>query len=178
MTATATAIALVVVCLLAAGFDVSEGRIPNLLTVSGLIVALLLRAPEGFGAVGGGLGGAGIAMAVALPFFLAGGLGGGDVKLLAAVGAFMGVSRVWEALFWIAVLGGAMALPLMVFRRRTRETLLNLQILIKTLGRRTFTGWKSGADNQASLTLDDPDALSLPYALAIGAGSLVTWFLA
>lgn len=33
-------------------------------------------------------------------------LGGGDVKLLAAVGASVGVSGVWSFLFWTAVAGG------------------------------------------------------------------------
>lgn len=36
--------------------------------------------------------------------------GGGDVKLLAALGASIGLSALWTMLFWTALAGGALAL--------------------------------------------------------------------
>jgi prepilin peptidase CpaA len=36
--------------------------------------------------------------------------GGGDVKLLAALGAAVGISAIWTLLFWTALAGGALAL--------------------------------------------------------------------
>ena len=43
-------------------------------------------------------------------------IGGGDVKLLAMVGAFLGVEAGIEALLWTFVLGGASALIILIWR--------------------------------------------------------------
>ncbi|MDG1873687.1 MAG: A24 family peptidase [Mariniblastus sp.] len=43
-------------------------------------------------------------------------IGGGDVKLLAMVGAFLGVEAGVEALLWTFVLGGASALIILIWR--------------------------------------------------------------
>lgn len=43
-------------------------------------------------------------------------IGGGDVKLLAMVGAFLGVEQGLEALLWTFVLGGVMALVVLIWR--------------------------------------------------------------
>ena len=72
--------ALLVSVMGAAGwYDLRERRIPNVLTLSALAGALLLRSLAGFESVGDGLLGAAIGFGLALPFFLVGGLGGGDV---------------------------------------------------------------------------------------------------
>lgn len=169
---------LITLCGAAVWFDLREHRIPNLLTVGGFVVALALRATEaGLAGLGSGLAGAGIAFGLALPFFLMGGLGGGDVKLLAAVGAFLGLGDVFQGLAATAIAGGVMAAGLMAFRRGLfRQTLANLHTIFLTLGRRTFTGWKAGEENRAVLTLQSPGAVTLPYALAIAAGTLLAWF--
>ncbi len=43
-------------------------------------------------------------------------VGGGDVKLMAMIGAFLGVQQGIEALLWTFVLGGAMSLMVLVWR--------------------------------------------------------------
>lgn len=169
---------LIALCAMATWFDVREHRVPNALTIGGFVVALALQALQsGLPGLGTGLGGALVAFAIALPFFMVGGLGGGDVKLLTAVGAFLGLGSVLPFLAATAIVGGVMALVLMLFRRGLfRQTLANLHTMFLTLGRKTFTGWKSGEANQALLTLDSPGAVTLPYAVAIAAGALLAWF--
>ena len=81
---------LVLVLLVASWTDVRSRRIPNWLTVGGLIAGLAVRAWMGPGSVVTGVLGVALAAVLALPFFAAGALGGGDAKLLMAVGAFMG----------------------------------------------------------------------------------------
>ncbi|MFQ5678315.1 MAG: prepilin peptidase [Gemmatimonadota bacterium] len=168
--------ALIVVCAFAVWFDLKEGRIPNVLTLAGLVAALLLRLPGGGHAVATGLGGAGIALGVGLPFFLVGGLGGGDVKLLAAVGAFLGTSRILDGLLAAALVGAGLGVAVMVARGATRQTMANLHTILRTFGRGTFTGWRSGAENRAAVTLSTPGAIAVPYGIAIAAGALVGWF--
>ena len=103
--ALAGAVALVTV---AAWIDSREGRIPNPLTVSGLLLGL------GLGVLLGGVGGlidaacgALVAALVPLLLFRARALGGGDVKLFAALGALLGGSVALEAQT-LAFVGGAL----------------------------------------------------------------------
>jgi len=173
---TVTTVALVAVVAVASWWDVRERRIPNALTVGALVAALLLRIPGGTGSVVAGLEGAGIAFGLSLVFFLAGGMGGGDVKLLAAVGAFLGPSRLWPGLLAMALAGGLMAGWVVVRKGAVPETAANLRTLLATFGRKTFTGWK-GREGEAALTLETPGALTVPYGAAIAVGALVGWFL-
>ena len=74
----------------AAWTDYRSRRIPNVLTVTGLAAALVLRAVVGPGAILDGLVGALLAFVLTLPLIVLGVMGGGDAKLLIAIGAFMG----------------------------------------------------------------------------------------
>ncbi len=166
---------LVAACAAAIWFDVRENRIPNALTLGALAVALALRA-VGPGSLGDGLAGAGVAFAIGLPFFLVGGLGGGDVKLLTAIGALVGLDRIFAALFWTAVVGGAMGIFMMLRKKAVPQTMANLRTIFMTFGRGTFTGWRRDGESRAAVTLDTPGAVTIPYGVAIAAGALVAWF--
>ena len=48
--------------------------------------------------------------------FFAGGVGGGDVKLIAMMGAFLGIQEGIEAMLWAFVLGGALALIVLIWQ--------------------------------------------------------------
>jgi prepilin peptidase CpaA len=85
--------------LTAAVWDFRTKRIPNWLTVSGLLVALAYHAvvgfmTGGFSGLGGGLltaaAGFGVGFGILLVLWLIGGGGAGDVKLMGALGAWMG----------------------------------------------------------------------------------------
>lgn len=168
-------VALCLACAGAAWFDIRERRLPNVLTAGALVVALALRAPMGFDALGQGLLGALLAFGLALPFFMAGGLGGGDVKLLVAVGAFLGPGNLWLALLVMALVGAVMAIVVLIRRRAFAQTAVNLRTIFSTFGPDTFTGWK-GEDSRAAVTLDTPGVLSVPYGVAIAVGALTAWF--
>jgi len=172
---TLTGVALCGVALGAAWFDVRERRIPNALTVGAFVAAVVLRIPLGFDALGATFLGAALAFALALPFFLVGGLGGGDVKLLTAVGAFLGPHDLWFALLVMALVGGAMAVFVITKHRAFGQTAVNLRAIVSTLGPGTFTGWK-GEGSKASVTLDTPGVLTVPYGVAIASGALAAWF--
>lgn len=168
-------IALCVACLGATWFDVRERRLPNVLTVGAFAGAILLRLPLGLGALADGLLGALLGFALALPFFLVGGLGGGDVKLLAAVGAFLGPRDLWFALLVMALVGGVMAVVVILRHRAVTQTLVNLRAIFASFGARTFGGWR-GEESRAAVTLETPGVLTVPYGVAISAGALTAWF--
>ena len=79
--------------------------------LTGGLICQVMR--NGWWGIGMGAAGALSGFAVFLIFYLLGGMGGGDVKLMAGFGALLGVSRLLEAAFWIAVTGGLMAATLL-----------------------------------------------------------------
>ena len=165
---TLVTVALVALLVLACWFDVRERRIPNVLTFAGAAAALLLRLALGWGSALEGAAGAGLAVVLALAPFALGFLGGGDVKLLGAVGAFMGTDRLLGALLLVAVMGGIIALLEAVRRRALRQALVNTYGFAKhwvLLGRTGVTA-----------RLESPESMSVPYGVAIAVGSLLWWF--
>jgi prepilin peptidase CpaA len=151
----------------AAWWDATVDRIPNPLTVGGLAIALALRALLGFDHVMPGLGGFGIAFAIAVGLYALGAIGGGDVKFLAAVGAFLGSGEIMGALALIAVLGMVFALIVVSRRGLLLLLVLNTVDLIKAwlrLGR-------AGRVRKAATPL-----LTIPYGVPIALGTLIWWF--
>ena len=101
--------------LAAAATDICARKIPNALTVTAAVAGLLFHATtSGWGGVLTSLGGFVIGFSLLLAPFALGGGGGGDVKLLAALGAWLGPVKVilafcggigFGALFAAMVLG-------------------------------------------------------------------------
>lgn len=148
--------------------DLRERRIPNRITVSGLLAGLAIAGLLEGGLPLAALGGAGIALLVALPFVALGGLGGGDAKLLVAVGAFVGPGGLLSVAIYGGLAGGLLALGTSVRNGMILPVLLNsgkLFVHLITLGR-----------HGERFALDSPQAQSVPYGLAIAAGALATWF--
>lgn len=167
MTLLAT-VALVALLVLACWFDVRERRIPNALTLAGATAALLVRSGWGWGSVLEGAAGAGLSVVVGLAPFALGFLGGGDVKLLGAVGAFMGTDRLVGALLLVAVVGGVLAVFEAMRRRALAHALTNTFGVAKQL---VLFGRAGVAP-----TLESPGVMSVPYGVAIAVGSLLWWF--
>ena len=114
---------------------------------------------------------AGIAFLICLPVFALGGLGGGDVKLLTAVGAFLGMERLWGALAVTAIAGGIFALASILLRRRTKETAWNMYMIFGKLRTRSaYAGWKE--DSGDGLNIRSAGALTQPYGVAIAIGAI------
>lgn len=103
--------------LAAAVTDLWKQKIYNALVYPGIVVGLLANTlvPEGptwQDALLGFLVCGGV-MFVAFPFF---DIGGGDVKLLAMMGAFLGLSRGIEGLLWTLVIGMVIGVSLLIWR--------------------------------------------------------------
>ena len=167
MQAAATVVLVVFVCA-AAWWDAFANRIPNSITVTGLAAAFILRAPLGVESLLQGVGGFGVAFVVALVLYALRAIGGGDVKLLAAVGAFMGSTEIISTLGLIVVLGAAYALLATAWRGLLPRLLSNTLDLLKswlTLGRAGETR-----------KLESPNALTVPYGIPIAMATIICWF--
>lgn len=121
---TAIAGAALLVGATAAATDLAYRRIPNWLTLGGCLLGLGLHLAAGTWLLS--LQGLGLALAVHLPLFALRWTSAGDVKLMAALGAIVGV-REWLIIFvFSAVLGGIAALWVAWRHGRMRDTLGNV----------------------------------------------------
>jgi prepilin peptidase CpaA len=167
----APSIAVIALGIAASAIDWTTRRIPNALTFGAAAAGLA------FAAVTGGMpallwSGAGLAVGLVLflPLFALRAMGGGDVKLLAAFGAWLGPALVFWVAVYGAIAGGLLALPLIAWRGRVRATIVNLWGLV--------THWRvAGLKPHPVVTLDNPEAVRMPYALPISLGALATLWL-
>lgn len=152
--------------MISAVIDVRTGRIPNRLTYSGIIIAVLSRTAI-FGwkgllsAVGGGL----LTGIVFLLFYLVRVMGAGDVKLMTVMGCFAGPAKGIEIMLACAIFGGLMALFYMIYLKRIRRTVANLVSLIRF-------HYLFGFEQHPDLNLSNPTSVRLPYGAAIAGGAL------
>lgn len=157
--------AVLVACLGAAN-DVRSARIPNWLTYGGLVAALVLRsALLGMSGLKSGAVGGLVAGGFFFVLFLLGGMGGGDVKLMAAVGAWVGSTQVVTMLIAAAFAGGLLALAYMIFGHLVRQTLRN----VLELARFRLT---SGLRPHPFLNVREPGSMRVPFGAAIAMGTL------
>ena len=165
-----SALGLVLTVALGAAFDVGTRRIPNFITVGGFAVALVLRVSTGgVDALVGGLLGALLAFLLAFPLFMLKGMGGGDVKLLTAAGAFLGPYRTFVALLATALVGGVLAIAVSLYRKRLGASLVGTFTVMRGLALKAL----SGGEVDAVPTLETQGAVTVPYGVAIAAGSVI-----
>ncbi|MEM5434312.1 A24 family peptidase [Paraburkholderia diazotrophica] len=161
------------VCLLglvatAAGTDLHSRRIPNWLVLAGLTLALAVQwwqhgAAQGYVSWGLGLLTGGCLF---LPLYMLRGMGAGDVKLMAAVGAFVGPQPALEIVLVTCIVGGVWGLTVVIFKRALKSTATNMLTIL--LSGRELSGRLSETGKDAAF----PSVGSLPYGVAIALGTL------
>jgi prepilin peptidase CpaA len=106
-----------VVCVAAAAVDLRTRRIPNALTLPAIVSGLALAGLSGWKSLAVRLGAVAVVLCVAIALHAFGVWGGGDGKLVAAVAALEGLMFVAEAMVWIFLIGGLVALYLLIRKR-------------------------------------------------------------
>ena len=135
-------------------------RIPNWLTVSGLAAGvavnmILYRWPGLKAALLGTLLGLGLL----LPFVLVRSLGAGDWKLAGALGACLGPRQLFSVLMGTILVAGVMALAVVIWKGRLKQTLVNIAHLLAALFSLRMPG--------SEVSLDDPKSTKIPLGLAM-----------
>ncbi len=155
----------------AAWFDWRSRRIPNWITVPGLFVGIAINTfAWGWPGTRSALAGAGLALALLLPLVLLRGLGAGDWKLMGALGAFLGPSKLVLVLLGAIFVAGVMAIGVMVRRRRVRETLRNCWTLI--LIAMTF-GYRGVRGSDERISLDNPKLTAVPFGVSAAVSMVI-----
>jgi len=156
----------VLVALIGAVTDVRSARIPNRLTYSAVVAALVLRtALLGLPGLKSGAVGMLVAGGLFLCLFVMGAMGGGDMKLMAAMGAWVGSTQVVTLMLAAAIAGGVLALGRILFSNQVGQTLRNTVLLICY----RFT---SGLQPHPELNVQSPDSKRVPFGVAIAVGAL------
>jgi prepilin peptidase CpaA len=122
---------LITLLALCAVSDIRSNKIPNILTIPFAISALVLHTfnngLDGFLFSTAGLA-TGIALLV-IPYIM-GGMGAGDVKLMGAVGSFLGAKATLGAFLFIALAGGIYSLALILIRRDVFKGFFSEKLLV------------------------------------------------
>ena len=143
--------------------EVRAHRIPNWLTLGGIVLGLGSAFITGwFPGLWDSLLGLAIAGGVFLPFCLLGVVGGGDMKLLAATGAIVGYPLVLRVLTGTCIAGGLLAVGIMAWHGVLLSMLSNAFRIMVGMPRK-------------GRGLRNPPMV--PYGIAIAAGTLYAVFI-
>jgi prepilin peptidase CpaA len=150
--------------------DLRSRRIPNWLVLPFMVAGLGVSSwQHGWTGLGQSL--EGLALGAVLYGILSfmGGMGMGDVKLVAAIGAWVGPDQLFVALVITAMAGGLMALIWALKGGFLGE-------LFSGAGDLVFGFRKRGLSPHPELVLSNPLTRKMPYAPAIAIGTLISFF--
>jgi prepilin peptidase CpaA len=161
----------IAVALVAVSFDLSTRRIPNILTFGAALLGIAAHtyaagANEGAISLAGWL----VGVAIFFPVFALGGMGAGDVKLLGALGAWLGpVTVIWVGLY-SGIAGGILGIIVAGYFGYLPKAVANVGSLV--------TYWRiMGPRPAPDLTLSTHRGPRLAYAVPVFTGLMVTiWF--
>lgn len=169
-------ILLAILVLVAAIYDIRYRRIPNWLVLAGIIVGFVWNvwssgvsgsAVSGLGRAAAGFG---LGFILYFPLYLLRARGAGDVKLLAAVGAITGPGNCFWIFLLTAVLGGLIALALLMFRGRVRHTFFNVAWIM-----RDMASLRAPYKSNEELDVTTTRGMRLPHGamIAVGAAAFI-----
>lgn len=169
-------VAMLAVCM-AAITDVWKFKVHNLLTIPLLLFGLVYHGITGgweglttsvFGSLCG--------FAILIAFYVLGGMGAGDVKLMTALGAWLGPLAIACLFIASAFAAGIYALALILIYGRPRETWHNFQIIFHRLA---ILGRYLGSEDRLEAEVNAPDRRHrvIPFAamMCLGLLALLVW---
>ena len=160
----------VFVVVAAAVIDIRSRRIPNWLSLPYLVAGVVVSAYwGGMTGLGSSIAGIGLATVVVGILWYLRGMGMGDLKLLAAVGAWVGPGQLLLALVATGIAGGFLALGYALWHGSVGRALDGTAELILRLPEKGFRPHRT-------IRLDNPHALKMPYAPAIAIGTIFSFF--
>jgi prepilin peptidase CpaA len=150
----------VILAVIAGWTDLRSRRIPNWLTVPGVLIGVAgSTALTGWAGLKSSLLGAALGLALLLPFVLLRSLGAGDWKLAGALGAFTGPAVLVDLLLGSVFVAGIMAVALVIYKGRVLQTMRNIGHILVSLVTFRLPG--------RQVSLDNPDSLKIPYGVAL-----------
>jgi prepilin peptidase CpaA len=108
-----------------------------------------------------------VGLGLLLPAYAIGGMGAGDVKLLAGVGAWVGSTTTFYAFCASAVIGGVIALAMVLYRRAWEHHRDQFWMIVNEV-----TTIRDADQLSAIAAQRKPSMLLLPYGIPIAIGTI------
>lgn len=165
-------VVLVVLLVIAAVIDWRTYRIPNWLTVGGMVFGLIYNTVAAGPALSGfltALVGLAVGLGVLLPLYMLRVMGAGDVKLMAMVGAFVGLPGVLYAVLFSLVAGGIAAVVFSLYRRVFRRMTANVADIVQAMAFVAIAGGGPRGNTPAQASIG-----KLPYGVSICVGTIAS----
>jgi len=152
-----------IILAVAAYIDWKEHRVPNWVNFTGLAAAFI------FHALLGGIDGVSLAAfgcltgfaTLVVPYALRG-MGAGDVKLMMAVGAWLGPWATFQGFVWTVLFGALMGMVSIVRSRQVKERFITVAVAGRNL--------INMQDLDTGREQDAPQTILLPYGVPIAFG--------
>jgi prepilin peptidase CpaA len=155
-----------ILALIAGYTDWRSRRIPNWLTIPGFLLGIAANSfVRGWPGTEDSLLGAGLGLALLLPFVIIRALGAGDWKLVGALGAFLGPRPLMLVLVVTILVNGVMALAMIIWKKRVAQTARNFLQMLAAFATFQLPG--------RDLTLDNPDAVKVPFGVAVAVATIL-----
>lgn len=151
--------------------DVRSFKIPNWLTFGGAAFALIYSALVPFSGGHGflwSLGGLAVGLLIMLPAYALRVMGAGDVKLMAMVGAFLGLTPTLYAALFVFVCGGILAVGHALVRGALLRMAGNVKVITQGALYAVMGGMRPNAEVAPAQSIG-----KMPYALSIALGTTV-----
>jgi len=160
-----TFILLAVILVLATYTDLRKHLIPNVLSLGGILIGLSMHSYQtGVDGLLFSLSGIAVGFFLFIPFYMLKGMAAGDVKLMAAIGAFMGAYTTFVIVLSTLICGSILAIAYIVIKGSSRLTLQRYWMITRTF----FATLKWIYIKPVG---QDAGALRFPYAIAIFVGT-------
>ncbi len=169
------AVVVLLASMVAAFTDVWKFKVYNVLTIPLLVSGLFYNAVVGgwVGLLNSGLGLL-FGFTILLLFYMVGGMGAGDVKLMAAIGAWLGMPLTLCVFIASAIAGGIYAVVLMLLMSGVEGMMTEMYIMIhrmKTFSRHLIPDTRI----ETEVRRDDRRKRLIPYAMMVSVGVVATF---
>lgn len=162
---------LLIVLLICLVTDISSRKILNIVTMPAMLFGLIYYTVQsGFEGLWFSFSGFLVGLIVLIIPFLFGGMGAGDVKLMAAIGALMGTTFVFNTFIYTAFIGGAISLLILLRKMNLKQVAIHMFM--------TFFVFRGKVSEVAATEVENGEGnkkISFPYGIAIVFGALLAY---
>ena len=152
----------------AAVIDGVKLKVPNWITFPMILGGWAFGAATlGWEGLGYSLLGTAVGLGLLLPAYSVGGMGAGDVKLLAGVGAWVGSTNTFFAFCVTAIVGGAIAVAMVLYRRGWQKHQEQFWVIVNE-----FTSIRDPEQLSAIAAERKSRMMLLPYGIPIALGTI------